>query len=158
MILKPKVAAGQPEQAKSTSWMFRPIERPAIADSLKFPEDITRLSSRDVGASLGYYTAMHAYAVSELAKAEIAHLRARSVCESRRKNIARTGMTYGKSKYIVDREIRLDRTLELMEKESHEAEIKTIEIRSYVEIFDKYAQALSREMTRRSSESKLVRT
>ena len=101
---------------------------------------------------------MHAYAIAELAKAEIAHLRTRSVCESRRKNIARTGMTYGKTKYVVDREIRLDRTLEEMEKVCHEAEIKVIEIRSYVEIFDKYAQALSREMTRRSSESKLVRT
>lgn len=147
----------QKSLAGRQGWLFKPVERPEIADKLKFPEDITALSSRAVAQYLGYYTAMHAYAIAELAKVDIAHLRKRSEAESRRKNIARTGMVYSKSKYIVDREIRLDRGMEDIEKVCHELEARQKEIGAYVSIFDKYAQALSRELTRRTSESKLAR-
>jgi len=145
MKLTPKVAA-QPK------WLFPPIERPTCTDTLKFPEDITKLSTQDVSRAHGQYQSLYAFAISQASKADVAVLRARSACMIQRANIARTGHTYGKRKYDIDQLIRVDMKLQVLEQALLEEEIKQTSYKSYVEIFDRYAAALSREITRRTSE------
>ncbi len=132
--------------------MFKPVSRPEFTDTLSFPQDITALPSMEVSRLHGQYTALCAYAMAELAKADVQALKCRSECFVRKNNVARTGQTYGRNKYQTDLQIRLDKHLENLELAAHKAEEQQILLKSYVEIFDKYIASLSREMSRRSSE------
>lgn len=144
----------EPKVGSSNHWLFQPIERPEYTDSIKFPDDVTRLTPADVSKLHARYTALYAYAVAELAKVDVAFLRCRSTCSVQKNNVTRTGHTYGKNKHQIDVQVRLDKRLEDLELLAHEAEAKKIILTGYVEVFDKYIAALSREMSRRSAELK----
>lgn len=133
-------------------WLFKPVERPAFADTIKFPDDITKLPLSGVSMLNGQYTGMYAYAVAELSKANVQVLRIRSEIFVRRNNIARTGITNGRKKYAIDLDTRIDKRLEELTLMENKAEELVKQLESYVIIFDKYMGALSREMTRRTAE------
>lgn len=133
-------------------WLFKPVERPSFTDSLKFPDDITKLVAQDVGRLFGQYTGLFAYATSELAHANIFALRIRSEMHVRKNNITRTGQTYNKNKHAIDVMVRSDKALEQLQLRLDKAEEKIIELTAVVAIFDRYASTLSRELTRRAGE------
>ena len=141
-----------PAPPTTEKWMFKPIERPAFTDSLRFPDDITKLSSSNVSALHGNYVSLYAYAVSELSLASVQALRIRSEMHVRRNNVSRTGQTYGKKKHAIDIEVRNDKALEDLQLKVDVVEQKIKQLEAFVTIFDRYASTLSREITRRTSE------
>lgn len=135
-------------------WLLKPLDRPDYTDTLAYPDDITKLSSKDLSCLFGRYTALYAYVVSECAKVNQQVLRIDSEIFVRKNNVARTAATYGRNKYAADAEIRLDKKHE----ELNVLRMKVFErkeiIERFTDIYDKYSSSLSREMTRRASEIK----
>lgn len=144
--------APKPTEAKLEGWIFPPIERPAYTDSLKFPDDLTAISLQEVSRLHGRYIGLYAYVVSECSKVNQEVLRIESEMFVRRNNVTRTGLTYGKNKYKIDVEVRADMTLQELQLKRNKAQERKEIIEKFLEIYDRYAQALSREMTRRTTE------
>lgn len=135
-------------------WLFKPIPRPAFTDALFFPDDVTKCSLSDVSRLHGQYTALYAYVVSECAKLGQEALRIESELFVRKNNVTRTGLTYGKNKYKIDVEVRADMSMEKLHLKLHKVREHEEVTKRYLEIYDRYIAALSREMTRRTAEMK----
>lgn len=139
-------------EPRAPQQVFPDIARPTYTDTLTFPEDITQTTLKEIGRYLGYYTGLHAYAVSELSKVDVQILKLRSEISVRRANVARNEFNAGKSKYEADRAVKIDIAMQILETRMLKLEQDQNFIRSRVEIFDRYCNTLSREMTRRSAE------
>lgn len=128
------------------------ILRPKFADTLRFPEDITQLESANVSELLGKYTLLYTYAAQDMSFLNQESLRLESQERVRRFEVMQTNPrmnTIEKHKreafYDSDssmRQLQDQRTLVNMRKES---------TAMFMGNFDKYIQALSRELTRKSS-------
>jgi hypothetical protein len=67
-----KVSKPAPEIVGFTTVVdLPPFLRPKFADKVEWPDDITRLESRNVSELLGKYTALLCYAGSQLAKSQV---------------------------------------------------------------------------------------
>lgn len=135
-------------------WAFPAIERPSFTDELRFPEDLTQLSSVALGKFHGQFTSMLAYANSVLAEAVVEKLRVESTIskEFNRRVVALSVQDVQKWKInnIVESSLVM---LDLKDK-LLDCNVRIETVRTYRENYEKYAGALSREMSRRTGEQK----
>lgn len=138
------------------SWAFPPVERPTYTDKLRFPENLPALSGRDLGLYHGQYVGLHAYASSELSKLQGKILRAESELNAihTSRAIALSAQKYPKWEI----EIMIEGSEKWKEKKEELLllQIKKESTFSMCLNFERYAAALSREMSRRASESRIM--
>lgn len=144
----PSVPAPLPKLA----WLFKPLERPSYADSLSFPDDLSVLTSSQVSLLLGRYTAMHAYALSELSMVSVDEKRLETEIELAKNQTLRDALNKGQKVSESRRAVAASLTLEKLHKTLGEVSAKKTHISSFAAIYDKYCSALSRELSRKSSE------
>ena len=134
---------------------FSSILKPSFAGSLTFPEDVTRLSLQEVSKYHAQYIALHCYALARSSALKQEILRLESERTFRRNNVIRHVMTYGtRERWKMDRTIETNPDIEKLSAAIAEKQIPREEIEMYVSVFEKYALALSREITRRGTEGR----
>ena len=134
---------------------FFPLpERPKYADALKFPQDITELTPANISELMGKYTEMYSYAAAEAAKAEVQLLILATGGKKVETDIlqSRPELLH-KEKWRKDLIINTDpQKVELLKKEQH-WQIRLRYAKMFLEIYEKYLNALSRELTRKSTDT-----
>ena len=137
---------------------FPEVERPAFIDKLKFPEDLTQLTAQNVSALHGKYTQLYAFANQELAKLEIKTLRIRQQEAIRRNEIfVERPSINSLDKYRRDAVYKSDDKMESLGQEMFRLECAKVATVSFKDSYDRYLQALSRELTRKTSDDRLYR-
>lgn len=141
-------------KTSSLPWAFAPVEAPTFAQSLKFPENLPALSGRDLGLYHGQFTSLLAFARSELSKVVVDILKIES--EISRQRHQRIIMSTESVKWQLESMVESNPLIiDLRKKELH-AKIQKETLSSYADNFERYASALSREMTRRASEQRVL--
>lgn len=134
---------------------FFPLpQRPAYADKLKFPADITELTSANISELMGKYTEMYSYAAAEAAKAEVQLLLAETEerkTETRILN-SRPNIVH-LEKWRKDLVVDSDKTMLKLHEQVKKAQVRLRYAKMYLEIFDRYLNALSRELTRKTNDT-----
>jgi hypothetical protein len=146
-----------PRKVKVTfSSKFNEIKRPKVADTLMFPSDITELTSANVSDLHAQYTELYTYANQELAKANVAiiqlqteeaFLRNKIFIESPRIN----QLERWRRDSLVEADPRLEAIHKSLVKFRVEKEFAQMAVTNY----DKYINALSRELSRKAAEGKV---
>jgi hypothetical protein len=141
-----------------TSLRFQRIQRPKFADSLKFPEDITELSPASVSDMLGKYTQMYAYANQELSLLNVALLglqtqEARRTTEMFKANPSLNHQERWRRDCVVDTDPQImNIQMEIsLTKQSREV------VQMFLNNYDRYLTALSRELSRKAHDNDLSR-
>ncbi len=134
--------------------MFQEIQRPKWTDRLSFPDDVTRLNAANVSELLGKYSQLWAYTNQELCKINVAILRLQTA-ESRRRNeiFRRNPAVNSQDRWRRDAVLESD---PLIEKFLHEIEVNKMRrtyTDTYLANFDRYINALSRELSRKMNEA-----
>lgn len=150
VVIRKKVRSTRKKQKLVTHLRLPEIDRPKWADGLRFPDDVTELTAANVSELLGKYTQLWTYVQQDLSRLEQETLKLDSA-ERERKHEIITGNprinTIEKHKreafYDGDSKMRgINRArsvIDLRKASSH----------SFLSIYDKYIQALSRELTRK---------
>jgi hypothetical protein len=134
---------------------FREIPRPKFADALRFPDDITELASANVSDLHAKYSELYTYANQELARANIAilklqteetFLKSKIFVENPRIN----HLERWKRDCLIDADPRMEEIYRLLSKFRVEKEYAQMAVTNY----DKYINALSRELSRKTAEGK----
>ena len=131
---------------------FYEVPRPAFADSLKFPEDVTKLDAMNVSELHGKYTMMYAYANQELAKANVALLRLHSRVALRRNTVFRSRPTLNsQERWRRDAILDSDSDMEIIEAQITSVKMEKTWAEMFVANFERYLTALSRELSRKTA-------
>lgn len=145
-----------PKSKTPPGWLFPAIDRPTYTDELKFPENLPALSSRDLGLFHGRFVGLHAYASSELAKVSVDLLRLESeIAMSRHSHFLRL-VARGEPRWKIDNVVESMISIQDLRRNQIVLQQKKETIFAYALNFERYASALSREMSRRSSEMRLA--
>lgn len=152
MKVKPKTVAGVNIKYR----LFPETRRPAFADTLRFPSDVTALAAVNVSDLHGKYTELYAFANQELCRINVEIL-ALQTKQSQRKNAMfrhRPGMN-GQERWrrdaIIDCDPEMERLESALAKKKQEREYTSM----YLQNFDRYLTALSRELSRKMHEQGL---
>lgn len=132
------------------------IKRPKFADTLRFPDDITQLTTQNVSELLGKYTSLYSYANQELSRinAEIIRLQSRS--SLRTNQVFRTNPSMNaQERWRRDAVLSTDSKMEEIERDLGRYKMQKEFTQMYVENFDKYIAALSRELSRKTHDQSL---
>lgn len=134
---------------------FAALTKPSYSGTLTFPEDVTRLSLSEVSKYHAQYVSLHCYALSRLTDIRIKLLRMDSERTVKRNTLIRNVMTYGaRERWKMDRTVETNPEVEKLAADMALVEAQKMEIELYVSVFEKYALALSREITRRGTEGR----
>jgi hypothetical protein len=148
-----RVVKVNPTSARSPSnAAFPSLERPVYADILKFPDDITALTSRQVSALYGKYVAMHAYALTQLSEVSQEILRAEGEIDITRSHLMRNFLNTTHPKWEIEAIVANNAAIRSLTIALTKLKVKRQHISTYSEVFDKYAAALSRELSRKATE------
>lgn len=132
-------------------------ERPG---DLKFNPnaDMTTLSSAQVAQAFQYYTGLHSYAICEAAKID-AMMTATDFKMRVIKKSMLARLTGGKrKKYDIEAEIETNAEYNALMEKRAELSVQRLALEATTKGLDEKAGCLSRELTRREFESRLVRT
>lgn len=147
-----KIFRRGPLRTEISSRQFPAVERPSWIDSLKWPEDITSLGPANLSELLGRYTALYAYACFVAAEATEADLCLQSQELLRRGTVFRQNPSVnGQARWKRDAYLITDAALEGVAISRGRHRIKAEWAKAYQAIYDRYIQALSRELTRRTT-------
>ena len=131
---------------------FYEIPRPAFADTLVFPDDVTKLEASNVSELHGKYTQMYAYANQELAKANVALLRLNARVSVRRNAVFRSRPTLNaQERWRRDAVLDADKDMEIIEAQITAVKMERTWAEMFVGNFEKYIAALSRELSRKTA-------
>lgn len=140
---------------KMPGWAFPAIERPSFTDTLKFPENLASISSGELGVAHGRFTSMLAYAASELAKLTVEKLKVESAISMEYHRRVVSLSMQDVQKWKIQNVVESSTAMVLLKKQLLEENIKIEAVRTYKENYERYAAALSREMSRRASEQRV---
>lgn len=140
---------------KLPSWAFPSIERPSFTDTLRFPENLAAISSGELGIAHGRFTSMLAYAASELAKLTVEKLRVESAVSMEYHRRVVTLSIQNVQKWKIQNVVESSPQMAVLKKELLELNVKIETVRTYKENYERYAAALSREMSRRAAEQRV---
>lgn len=128
------------------------FNRPAFTDTLRFPEDLTVLSDANVSELLGKYTMLYAYAAQERSRAyleelkadqELSQVEAGITSEAPQiQHIERWKRDAILASYPEIQKARMKQFMAVQRKEI---------AGTYASNYDRYVQALSRELTRKTA-------
>ena len=129
------------------------VPRPAFTDRLKFPEEITELGSANVSDLLGKYTLLWSYVNQDAARLKVTLLRLQHQ-ESRRTNdmFRENPRLSHVEKWRRDAVVSEDSYIEAVRQQISRAEAELEYANMYLANYDRYINALSRELTRKMSE------
>lgn len=135
------------------SGMFPAIKRPTFADTLRWPKDITALSASNVSELLGKYTALYAYANQELAYINVAILELQTresivINAILRQNVSLNAQERWRRDASIDTYREVERVRRTITKKKSDREYTQM----FIANFDRYLTALSRELSRKTSE------
>jgi hypothetical protein len=152
--VKPSASRNQNVTGSSISYSKFPVTgRPSFTDKLKFPEDITELTAANVSELLGKYTLLWSYVNQDRARLEVQLLRLQRLDSLRVNQMLRDNHRLNHiDKWRRDAVIAEDEQMETLKQQisSVQAELKYASM--YLENYDRYANALSRELTRKTHE------
>jgi hypothetical protein len=142
-----------------TTANFPLLPRPRFADTLRFPADITELTAANVSELLGKYTQLYAYANQELALLGVRLLRVQFQRDIRRNEIfrKRPGLN-GIERWRRDAVLDEDSQMEQLGAAENLIERQKVMLQMAQTNFDRYLVALSRELTRKTTEGFPART
>jgi len=140
---------------KLPGWAFPTIERPTFTDSLKFPENLASISSGELGVAHGRFTSMLAYAASELAKLTVEKLKIESAISLEYHRRVVTLSMQDVQKWKIQNVVESSVQMVMLKKQLLGENMKIETVRTYKENYERYAAALSREMSRRASEQRV---
>lgn len=133
--------------------MFAPITSPSFSQTLRFPENLPALSNRDLGTFHGQYTALLAYARSELSKIIVDLLRVDSEISVQRHQ--RIIMSTQSVKWQLESVVESNPTIMDLRKKQLTLQIQKETVATFGDNFERYAASISREMTRRAAEQRV---
>lgn len=128
------------------------VRRPDFADHLRFPEDITQLNGENVAELLGKYTLLYSYAAQDMAFLNQESLRIESHERIRRSEIVQQNPRINTiEKYKREAFFEADSKLRSLQEHRTVVNIRKETTGMFMNNFDKYIQALSRELTRKTT-------
>jgi hypothetical protein len=136
-------------------WMFSEIDRPSYTDKIRFPDDLTALHSVDLGRYHGRYVGLHVYASSELAKINVEELRIESEISQKRSHRFLSLAAQQVPKWQLEIQLEANIHIQELRRRLLEVKVKKERVLSYMLNFERYANALSREMSRRAAEARM---
>jgi hypothetical protein len=134
---------------------YQEFKRPAFTDTLHFPNDVTQLGASNVSDLLSKYTALYAFANAEMCRANVMLLRLDTAESLRRASLLRQQPTLNAQERwrrdtILDCDQEVGRIIAQRAQAKEAREIA----QTARDNFDRYISALSRELSRKSFESK----
>jgi len=147
-----------PPKPNLPSWAFATINSPSFAQTLRFPENLPALSSRDLGLYHGQYTALLAYASSERSKVTVELLKVESEINYHRhqKSIMLSSSSSEKAlKWQLESMLETSPQIVDLRKRQLHFQVQKESLQNYEANFERYAAALSREMSRRAAEQRV---
>lgn len=147
MIFIKKVVVKLPDK-------YREIQRPKFADSLVFPNDVTELTPENVSELHAKYTVLFTYANQELTKANVALLKLDTE-EALRKTqlfIESKGRLNHLDRWRRDSVLEVDNDIQRIAQQRGYYRIQKEFAQMMVTNYDKYINALSRELSRRAQD------
>ena len=128
------------------------VRRPDFADHIRFPDDITQLNGENVAELLGKYTLLYTYAAQDMAFLNQESLRIESHERVRRSEIVQNNPRINTiEKYKREAFFEADSKLRSLQNHRTVVSIRKETTGMFMNNFDKYIQALSRELTRKTS-------
>lgn len=130
---------------------FLEVQRPAYADTIRWPDNITLLSASNISELHGKYTQLYCFANQGLAKINMDILRLQTEDSLRRNKIFRTSPHINsQERWRRDTVIDSDPEIERITKEIADKKQEREFVQMYVNNYDRYLTALSRELSRKS--------
>lgn len=130
------------------------VFRPKFASTLVFPSDITELTAQNISDLIGKYTLLYSYANQELSKLNVLILQSERREEIRVNDLFRTRPSLNQiEKWRRDSVLAEDTEIEEIRTNINRLQIQKEFTQMYLSNFDRYVNALSRELTRKTHES-----
>jgi len=134
---------------------FGKLTRPAFADKLVFPDDITAIDSSNVSELLGKYTQLAVFALNALSQISMAITLTESHFLRARNQLLKDKPTLlGTEKWRFDKVVENDDAFLALEQKMTEFKMKKEYLTGLTGTFEKFIYALSRELSRRGFEGK----
>ncbi len=134
------------------------VARPKFTDSLKFPEDITELGSANCSELLGKYTLLWSYVNQDVSNLKVRQLKLQQREQLRLNQIFRENPAVNRlEKWRKDSVIAEDTYIEAIRSAMLTTNMQLETMNMYLANFDRYINALSRELTRKTHETSLHR-
>jgi len=156
---KQKTSAQKKDQSQnvvssSTKAWLPKVERPDFADTLEFPHDITQLDPAGLTRLMGRYEVLRAYVLFDYADSKQMELDAQTKLKEQISKCSMEVNTGAKTpKYLVDREIESSEEIILLRNILVKAQSLKIRQEAYLEVYERFVSALSRELTRQKGGS-----
>ncbi len=132
---------------------FPVIERPSFTKTLKFPEDITELGAKNISDLHGKYTLLWTFASQDLARVNVQILAVETSISFRRNAIFRNRpMINQQDRWKRDAILESDPDIENLELQLAQAKAEKEQIQMWLNNFDRYLTALSRELSRKMND------
>lgn len=130
------------------------FDRPKYTDKLRWPDDITQLTAQNISELHGKYTQLYAYANRELARINMAILKLQTDDSLRRNQFFRMNPSLNsQEKWKRDAKMETDPVIESIAKDISLRRIERTQAEMFVQNYERYLTALSRELTRKGSEN-----
>lgn len=127
--------------------------RPAFTDALRFPDDITELGAANISELLGKYTKLWAFVNQDRARLRVQLIRLQQQEGKRINNIFRQRPTLNNlEKWKREAVLSEDEVIEQIRANRAAVEIALTHSEMFLENYDRYTNALSRELTRKTHE------
>jgi len=137
---------------------FPGIKRPEFIDALRWPVDLTQLTAQNISELHGKYTQLYAYANQELSRINVKIIELETRERLRRNYLFRVSPSMNsQERWRRDAVLDSDTKIEEIAMERDKQRMARVHTEMFVANYEKYLNALSRELSRKTHESSLRR-
>ena len=130
------------------------IVRPSFADTLVFPDDITELEAANISELHGKYSLMYSYVNQDLARLTVRMLQLQTKESLTINGICRANRGLNTvERWKRDTILGQDSDVEMLRAEMAKIQQAKVFAEMYLSNYEKYLNALSRELTRKTAET-----